>query len=195
MTANEFLLLWINQSWANPLFDGLFWWLSQRGWFALPLWLLFAAFTIRHAGPASWRFLLALLLVVAFGDVVGNLLKNLFAEYRPCFDLYPQLRSVDGQIKQCGEASTGMPSNHALNFFSAATFIAFSTPWSQWKKVFFVIAILVCVSRIYLGKHYPSQVVIGAILGYLLAYGAVLVARHYRMTLPVTTPNTIHHAA
>jgi undecaprenyl-diphosphatase len=194
MTVNEYLMLWINQGWANPLLDGLFWWLSQRIWFALPLGLVFAAFTIHRIGSSGWRLLLALTLTIAIGDSMGNLLKGWLAEARPCFDMYLQLRAVGGIVKQCGEVLTGMPSNHALNFFTAATFIAFATPWRNWKKVLFVTAILVALSRIYLGKHYPSQVVFGAALGYLWAYGAVLIARRCNMVLPFATPNRMPHA-
>ncbi|HAY28923.1 MAG TPA: phosphatase PAP2 family protein, partial [Candidatus Accumulibacter sp.] len=49
---------------------------------------------------------------------------------------------------------SGMPSNHALNFCTVATFIALATPWRVWRNGLFISAVLVGLSRIYLGKHY-----------------------------------------
>jgi undecaprenyl-diphosphatase len=73
---------------------------------------------------------------------------------------------MDGS--SCGDALTGMPSNHALNFFAAATFVAVTVPWRGWHIVTVSSAVLVAISRVYLAKHYPSQVVFGAGIGMTL---------------------------
>ncbi len=164
---NEQLLLWINQGWAHPFFDGLFWWVSQRWWFAFPLAVYLAYDAVRRDGPRiATRWFLALALTVIVGDLLGNQLKYLFAAPRPCAVIYEQLRSVGSvDSRPCGLNATGMPSNHALNFFAAATFLALTTTWRRWRFFLFAVAVLVSLSRIYLGKHYPGQVVVGAGLG------------------------------
>jgi len=76
-----------------------------------------------------------------------------------------------------------MPSNHAVNFFAAATFVALVTPWRGWRVGLFAAAALVGLSRIYLGKHYPSQVVAGAMIGATIGWMGAWLAVRYRATL------------
>ncbi|MBL8251145.1 MAG: phosphatase PAP2 family protein [Candidatus Competibacter sp.] len=177
---DERLLLWINQGWGHPALDGVFWWLSQRFWFAFPLAALLLYDSVRRRGRDGARLFVLLALTVACGDVLGGFLKDGFAEPRPCQALFEQLRALGGALaERCGTALNGMPSNHALNFFAAATFVAIATPWRGWRIGLFVCAVLVGLSRIYLGKHYPSQVVAGAWVGTLVgAFGAWLALRY-----------------
>ena len=177
---DERLLLWINQGWAHPFLDGLFWWVSQRGWFALPLAGLLFYDRVRRYGSASIKLFLLLALTVASGDLLGGVLKDLFDAPRPCQAIFEQLRGLNGPLASpCGSALKGMPSNHAINFFAAATFVAFATSWRGWRSGLFLIAILVALSRIYLGKHYPSQVLAGAAIGGLIGgLGAWLTIRY-----------------
>jgi len=177
---DERLLLWINQGWANPLLDGLFWWVSQRLWFSLPLAALLLGDGVRRCGwKAGVRVFLTVAVTVAVGDVIGNLLKGWFAEPRPCLILHEQLRRVGSTVSgPCGAELSGMPSNHALNFCTVATFIALATPWRVWRNGLFISAVLVGLSRIYLGKHYPSQVLAGALIGVTVGWlAAWLVTR------------------
>lgn len=170
---DEQLLLWINQGWAHPASDALFWWVSSRIWFAYPLIILLLYDTNRHYGQArGWlRLWLWLVLTVTFSDMLGNVLKELFAEPRPCQTVFDQLRTFHGVLSApCGFAPNGMPSSHTMNFFAAATFIARATPWRRWQMGLFIVAVLVGLSRVYLGKHYPSQVLVGAGIGILIGW-------------------------
>ncbi len=190
---DESVLLWINQDWAHPLLDGLFWWVSQRSSFAFPLIALLLCDSIRRSGWAGARLFLAMAITVGVSDALGNLLKDLFAEPRPCYVIYEQLRHWSGLIHQCGAAKTGMPSNHTINFFAAATFIALTTTWQRWRLGLFTIALLVGLSRIYLGKHYPGQVLSGAIIGIIMGGLGASLAYRYRIQLtnvPDFTPTS-----
>ena len=121
-----------------------------------------------------------LALTVVVGDLLGGFLKDAFAAPRPCQAMFEELRALGGAVaERCGKAPNGMPSNHAINFFAAATFIALATPWRRWRIGLFACAVLVGLSRIYLGKHYPSQVLAGALVGALVgALGAWLASRY-----------------
>ncbi len=154
-------------------------WVSSKPAFAFPLLLALLVYSLRTLGRAAgWKFWLALVLSVGVGDGLGAQLKDWFAQYRPCFEAFWVLRYSGCEMPQCGASLTGMPSNHAINFFTAATFVALTTRWRAWQAGLWLAAILVALSRIYLGKHYPSQVLAGAFIGSLVGFaGAWLACR------------------
>ena len=63
--------------------------------------------------------------------------------------------------------SFSMPSNHAVNAFALLTVFSFFYP--QKKIIFYYIAFNIAFSRIYVGVHYPSDVLVGSVFGYLIA--------------------------
>jgi len=161
--VDEALLLWINQGWAHPGLDVFFTWFSSRPAFALPLALtLLALFTWRwkKVGAGLWLVMIA---VVGMGDFGGNQLKGVFAQPRPCYTLADQVRQPGGAEGACGANLTGMPSNHALNAFATASFLVMVL--GRRASGLFVLAALVALSRVYLGKHLPSQILGGALIG------------------------------
>ena len=165
---DEALLLWINHGWANPVLDVFFNTLSSRGAFALPFaGLLLVLFTWRwrKAGVQLW---LVMLVVAGLGDFLGNNLKHVFAQHRPCYTLAAEVRQPHYRPGQaCGASLTGMPSNHALNGFTVAAFLTLILRRWVWGMTLFAIAALVALSRVYMAKHYPSQIAAGALLGTL----------------------------
>jgi undecaprenyl-diphosphatase len=164
--VDEALLLWINQGWANHGLDILFATLSSRRGFALPLavvLLLTLLWRWRKAGVQLW---LMMMVVVGLGDFLGNNLKPVFAQHRPCYTLAAEVRQLHYLPGQpCGANLTGMPSNHALNGFAVAAFLTLVLRRRAWGITLFTLAALVALSRVYLAKHYPSQIAVGALLG------------------------------
>ena len=79
----------------------------------------------------------------------------------------------------CANGRRGMPSGHALNFFSAAAFLGLALRRRALTAALFAIAALVALSRVYLGVHYPSQALAGAALGAALGLIAAWLARRY----------------
>jgi len=166
--VNEALLLWVNQGWASPGLDFFFELLSSRRGFALPLavvLLLVFLWRWRTTGLKLW---LMLLLMAGMGDFLGNQLKLVFAQQRPCYTLAAEVRQLHYPPGQpCGANKTGMPSNHALNGFAVAAFLSLVLRRLAWGASLFALALLVALSRVYLAKHYPSQVAVGAVFGTL----------------------------
>ncbi len=123
----------INQGWASPPLDAFFGWISQKRSFSFPLLGLILLLLWRREGRDGLRLWLLLIVCVLLGDAVGNGFKHLFAQLRPCA-AHPELVRLMTEPFRVGCSSnpSGMPSNHALNFFLTATFLGVvlrSWPW------------------------------------------------------------------
>jgi membrane-associated phospholipid phosphatase len=170
---DESLLLLLNQNLATPWLDIFFAWISQSLYFSTPVLLLVGIFFGWRFGKDGIRFWLLTLLLIMLGDQFGGLIKMLSAQLRPCAELGDVVRQVDTLFHiNCSRRFNGMPSNHALNFFLFASFGGYVLRWRSWVFGFTVLAILVALSRVYLGVHYPSQILAGALLGVSLGFAA-----------------------
>lgn len=120
-------------------------------WFLITVVLFF-----KEEKKDHWFFLPFIGAGVTSWALVELVLKPLVARVRP--------NEFMGAII-VGSASQdfSMPSGHATIAFAMATVLAHKEP--KWKWIFVVLAILISLSRIYLGKHYPLDVIMGALIG------------------------------
>lgn len=120
--------------------------------------------------------LIGVLLLIVVTDQTGyRLLKEYFARPRPC-------EVLSDVITPTGCTGTySFPSNHALNNFAAAIFFSILFPKLKW--ILFTGAALISISRVYLGLHYPSDIVGGAVIGlafgYIFAIGILRIEKFY----------------
>lgn len=103
-----------------------------------------------------------ILLILVTDQFSHKILKELFLRPRPCYVLSDIITPAG-----CG-GTFSFPSNHAINNFAAATF--FFLLYKNLKWILFTTAFLLSLSRVYLGLHYPSDILAGAVLGIIFGY-------------------------
>ena len=169
---DEVILQWINQSWANPWLDVLFTWFSDKPTFAYPVIIFFSVYLGLRFGKNGWKLAAVFIVLLVVSDQLSHLLKMLFQQPRPCFLLYDTLRIPGVEDVRCQSSTSGMPSAHTMNYFAAAVFLSWIIRERNLTIILFVLALCVGLSRIYLGVHYPGQVLAGAFIG--SALGALM---------------------
>jgi 4-amino-4-deoxy-L-arabinose transferase-like glycosyltransferase/membrane-associated phospholipid phosphatase len=156
------LFHFVNLNLRHPALDGVMRFLSENILFA-PVMLVLGLWLLKKGGIRGRILVLMLAILLPLGDgCVVNPLKHAIGRDRP-FEGMTDARVVAGWSE-----SRSMPSAHAANWF-AATMIALVYYRRSWR--FMVpLASAVAFSRVYVGSHYPSDVVVGAIVG--AGYGA-----------------------
>lgn len=152
----------------HPVMDSVMAWLSDKlVW--IPFYAVLLFFIIRKYRIRSAYILIALALVIAGADqFTSGFMKPFFDRLRPCYE--PALEGLVHLVEGCG-GRYGFASSHAANTFGLAAFIwlLFKDSWPGTWLIFFW-ALIVSYSRIYLGVHYPLDIVTGALVGLLIAW-------------------------
>lgn len=152
------LLLWVHRGWRSGAGDAFFAWITDFDHFLIPLVLVWLLLIWR--GGREGR-ILALLLAIGLlvtDQISSHLIKPLVGRERPCF-VVPGVEAILPQVR-----SRSFPSSHAANVFGAATLLWLGRG-KRWALAF-VPAALVALSRVYLGVHYPSDILAGALIGF-----------------------------
>jgi undecaprenyl-diphosphatase len=154
------LLRWLTP-WHAPALDRAMSWISASGGAGL-VWATLGVIAMtqpRHRA-AGWRVLLAILLAYA---TVDGVLKPLIGRPRPSIHATAPARDLPPLPR-----SSSFPSGHAASTFGAA--VTVSRMWPRTAPLWWGLAVLIGYSRVYLGHHYPLDVVGGATLGIALAF-------------------------
>jgi undecaprenyl-diphosphatase len=159
----------------NPFLDEVMWWVSARiTWIPLYLILLYLAYTKLSKKQLAW-FIVLVISAIALTDLASvHLFKNIFLRYRPSHNLLltDQLHYYEMKPSEWYRGGQyGFVSSHAANYFALMTsvLLVFKGTYPKLKWYLFGIGLLICFSRIYLGVHYLSDVIVGGLLGALIA--------------------------
>lgn len=164
------LMLLVNREMVHPLLDILALFLRESI-FHLPLYafIILVAFQVFEKKVLWWT--IGAIALIAFSDIVSSqFIKTYFARPRPCRDPF-----MAGQIRflarYCG-ANGSFTSSHAVNHFAFASFVVSTMKdASRWFNLLFLWAFSIAYAQVYVGVHYPSDVVVGAFLG--IVFGRV----------------------
>lgn len=163
----------VNHTLQNGIFDVLMPWVTDinKHWSGRITILVVWIFLLTRAGTAGRTAALLLIPSFLFSDQLNSsVLKFMFDRPRPCHVL-----SDVRLLVPCGSGFS-FPSSHAVNNFSAAVVLAAFLP--RWRWAFFGWAVLISCSRVYVGVHYPSDVLGGATVGTACGFLLVMMYRY-----------------
>lgn len=162
-------------SWNTPYLDEVMWWISARiTWVPLYFFLVYLAYK-KLDKRTFFLFIGFVIVSVAITDLVSvQAFKNVFLRYRPSHNLLimEQLHYYEmkpGEFYRGGEY--GFVSSHAANYLAIATSVlmVIGKFYSKLKWYLLSFGVVICYSRIYLGVHYLSDVIVGAMVGMVIA--------------------------
>jgi undecaprenyl-diphosphatase len=181
-TLDTQLLFFVNQSLQNPLFDVLMPVLSRQGYLlVIPFLFAMIVWGSRTKKPNSNTYLATALWAIVLAvcsyflvEWVEDVIKVTVGRVRPC-------RALEGirMLVPCPK-SFSLPSGHAITSFGVALPLFVLTRGYVaigWRLYPLVLAALIAFSRMYLGVHYPTDVLAGTLLGSVIGLGLALVYR------------------
>tara|TARA_B100000965_G_scaffold37054_1_gene27354 strand:+ start:1650 stop:2195 length:546 start_codon:yes stop_codon:yes gene_type:complete len=160
------LFIFLN-SLGLEMFDSIWLFITDKK-SSIPLYLFLLYYIFKKNETKIFlKYIIIITLLVLFTDQISVFFKNYFQRLRPCHDLDLDIRLVK---EGCG-GLYGFFSSHATNSFGIATFIYISLyKYSKYFKYVFLWALIVSYSRIYVGVHFPMDIVIGIIIGIFSGY-------------------------
>lgn len=154
----------------NSFWDFVMYWASDKIiW--IPVYLIFLFFLWRKFREKIWIILVFAALLVFLSDQISvHLFKDIFQRLRPCHEpeLMGWIHLIDGK---CG-GSFGFYSSHASNIWAVAVFVLSMLGNRNILLIIPILiwAMLISYSRIYLGVHYPGDILAGMLAGSLLGW-------------------------
>lgn len=163
------LFLFFNVTLANPITDTVMPVLSADWYLRILYGVAICLLLIKGDAKVRWLVIFSAVTLLFTDQVSAGFLKPLIARARPC-----QSMSDIHLLVGCG-GGMSMPSSHAANAFGQAALFSLTLRRTRWYLWAF--AALVAASRVFVGVHYPGDVIIGAGIGVMTAIALVFLFR------------------
>jgi undecaprenyl-diphosphatase len=180
-------LLSIDRSWFLKINTE---WISAAGDFIFPIlrypknWIPLYALLLCYAlFKFKWKalpwILFAVICITLTDQISSHVLKGFFNRLRPCQQ--PGLREIARLLVDHCPGNASFTSSHAVNHFGIATFffLTLRPYFKKWTWLFFLWAAAICYAQVYVGVHYPGDVICGAALGLLLGWIPAFLFKKY----------------
>jgi len=170
LQLDQQLFFYINSSWHHPILDS-FLPLARHKLFWMPFYLFMLLMVLRNYKSNNWWWVAFAIGTAILTDFVSSdLIKKNFFRYRPCND--PAIADQIRFLLSYKPGSSSFTSSHACNHFGVAAFM-FGTlrpsigKWAWW---FFIWAGIIGYAQVYVGVHYPLDILCGGLVGLFFGY-------------------------
>jgi len=157
------ILYFINNTLSNQIFDLFFTTITNEHLWAIPVLIGLLALIVRGGKRGKIAAVLVLIAASATDATVVEIIKPAIGRLRPSHALEDTINLL---VSKGGRY--GFVSAHAANIFAATTVLSYF--YKQWKKPLLFLAFSVALSRVYVGVHYPGDVLFGGLFGYGMAW-------------------------
>lgn len=165
VSLDKWLFTKINRDWSNSFFDAFMPYMRNPS-FWIPLYVLLIVFAFVKFPKKALVWIISFAVAVATSDIISShIIKPLIGRTRPCND--PELsQSLRMLANYCGQNGS-FTSSHAANHFTIAAFlfITLKPIWGNYTAIFFLWAAIISYAQIYVGVHFPLDILGGTILG------------------------------
>lgn len=162
---DQSLFTLINTKWTNGVLDTIMPWLRKaNNW--IPFYVVMLVYLFIKKGIKVWRWvILAVINVTVTDQISSSLFKPFFHRLRPCAD--PLVRDHSRLLLDYCSGGFSFTSSHAANHFGLAMFIFFTLQplFKKFSGLFFVWAGLIAYAQVYVGVHYPLDILVGGLIG------------------------------
>ena len=157
------ILYFINDTLSNQIFDLFFTTITNEHLWAIPVLIGLMALIVRGGKRGKIAAVLVLIAASATDATVVEIIKPAIGRLRPSHALEDTINLL---VPKGGRY--GFVSAHAANIFAGTTVLSYF--YKQWKKPLLFLAFSVALSRVYVGVHYPGDVLFGGLFGYGMAW-------------------------
>ena len=157
------IMVFFNKTISNPIFDFIMPIITNQNFLVFSGLILIGY--LAYYGEKRGRITIVVLLIAAsFSDAICfQVIKPWVGRIRPSHEFYDYINLL---VSKGGKYS--FPSNHAANSFVFATVLSYF--YEKNKTFLYILASAIAFSRVYVGVHYPLDIVSGAIVGYIISW-------------------------
>jgi len=168
--VDYFIFSKINGEWHNPFLDTVLPFLRQS-YLWIPLYFFLIIFAPLNFKRNGWYWSIGFILTAILSDYVSStLIKGTVLRLRPCQDLMlmQHIRLLTGYCP----GNSSFTSSHAVNHFATAMYIftTFKNAVSKWWALLFIWALVISYTQVYVGIHFPADIICGALAGVIIGY-------------------------